>query len=221
VIILDELATGFDYEGFALRAKEAMFPEKLTSFARRTGLPQATISKYMSAGGSAGPRLDIVAKMAEGLGVTLDWLVYGKGDGAGESHLVRVPRYAAQLAAGSGSWNEGRSQVEDVPLTLTFLEQLGRATAANLTILQARGDSMFPTIADRAFMVVDEAVKDPFDDIFAFVFAGEARVKRFRRLTNGLVLISDNDAYPPETLQAEDMDRLQVIGQVLGVLQAV
>lgn len=198
-----------------------MAPEKLTSFARRTGLPQATISKYLSAGGSAGPRLDLVAKMADGLGVTIDWLVFGRGDGPSDQSVFRIPRYDVQLAAGAGSWNDGRRHVEDIAVPRSFLEQLGRTSAANLCFLQGRGDSMEPTIADRGFMVVDQAVTQPFDDVFAFTLAGEARVKRFRRLADGLMLISDNDAYPPETLKATDMTRLQIIGQVLGVLQAI
>jgi SOS-response transcriptional repressor LexA len=218
---LDEFVAEFDYGGFAQRAKEAMFPEKPTSFSRRTGLPQGTVSKYLSAGGSTAPRLDIVARMAEALGVTLDWLVTGRGEGPADQSVVRIPRYDVQLAAGAGSWNEGRRLVEDIPITRSFLDQLGRSSAAHLTFLQARGDSMEPTIADRAFMIVDEAVAQPFDDVFAFVLAGEARVKRFRRLADGLMLISDNPAYPPETLKTTDMKRLQIIGQVLGVLQAI
>lgn len=218
---VDQFAADFDYSGFAQRAKEAMFPEKITTFSQRTGLPHGTVSKYLSAGGSFGPRLDIVAKMAEGLGVTLDWLVFGRGDGPADQTAIRIPRFDAQLAAGTGSWNEGRIRVEDFTLTRSQLELLGRTTAANLSVLQARGDSMFPTIADRAFIVIDEAVTQPFDDVFAFVLAGEARVKRFRRLVDGLVLISDNEGYPPETVQGGALERLQVIGQVLGVLQPV
>jgi transcriptional regulator with XRE-family HTH domain len=218
---VDQFVADFDYSGFAQRAKEAMFPEKITSFATRTGLPHGTVSKYLNAGGAFGPRLDIVAKMAEGLGVTLDWLVFGRGEGPTDQGVLRIPRYDVQLAAGAGSWNEGRLHLEDVPVTRSFLEQLGRASASNLTILQSRGDSMEPTIADRGFMIVDQAVTQPFDAVFAFVLAGEARVKRLRRLTDGLMLISDNENYPAETLKSSEMKRLQIIGQVLGVLQAI
>jgi phage repressor protein C with HTH and peptisase S24 domain len=211
----------FDVNGFVQRAREAMFPEKITAFAARVGLPQATVSKIMAGGSVAGPRIDIVAKIAEGLGVTLDWLVFGRGEGPSDQAAVRVPRFDVQLAAGAGSWNDGRRHIEDVQLTRSFLEQLGRQNATGLSVLQARGDSMTPTVADRAFMVVDETVTQPFDDVFAFVLAGEARVKRFRRVVDGLTLISDNDAYPPETLRADQMKRLQVVGQVLGVLQPI
>lgn len=216
-----EFDPNFDIQGFAQRAREAMFPEKITAFATRVGLPQATVSKILGGQSVAGPRLDIAAKIADGVGCSLDWLVYGRGDGPSDQAVVRIPRYAAELAAGAGSWNEGRRHIEDVPLTRSFLEQLGRSNTTNLTILQARGDSMTPTIMDRGFMVVDESVDRPFDAVFAFVLDGEARVKRFRRMADGLMLISDNNAYPAEILQGEVMKRLQIIGQVLGVVQAI
>ncbi len=197
-------------------------PEKVTAFAARIGLPQATVSKVLSGSGVAGPRIDIAARIAEGLGVTLDWLVFGRGDGPGGDDLVRVPRYDAQLAAGAGAWNEGRLKLEDVPFTKAFLkEQLGRDSAAGLAVVTARGDSMEPTISDRAWLVVDEAEQRVFDGVFAFVLAEEARVKRLRRLTDGLLLISDNDAYPPEEVRGEELKKLQIIGPVLTTIQPI
>lgn len=216
-----DIDPNFDIHGFAQRARDAMAPEKITAFASRVGLPQATVSKILGGGSVAGPRLDIAARIADGLGCSLDWLVYGRGDGPADEGVVRIPRYDARLAAGAGSWNEGRRLLEDVPVTRSFLDQLGRSSTSRLTILQARGDSMEPTIADRGFMVIDEGVDTPIDAVLAFVLGGEARVKRFRRLAHGLQLISDNQAYPPETLENADLGELQVIGQVLGVLQAI
>lgn len=216
-----EVDPNFDVQGFAQRARDALFPEKITSFAARVGLPQATVSKIMGGGSLAGPRIDIVAKLAEGLGVSLDWLVFGRGDGPRDDRYVRIPHFGARLAAGAGSWNEGRTLVETVPLTRTILQEMGAFNVGHLTILQAQGDSMEPTIANRGFVVIDEGVTDPFDDVFAFVLAGEARVKRLQRQADGLLLISDNPDYPPESLQGADMGRLQIIGRVLGVLQAI
>lgn len=211
----------FDYEGFARRVAEAMFPEKVTAFANRVGIPQGTVSKYLKAGGSAGPRLDIVAKMADGLGCSLDWLVSGRGDGPAESSgFVKVPRYDATLAAGAGSWNEGRRRLDDVPFTSAFLrKRLSRTSAAGLAVLEARGDSMEPGIKDGALLLIDESDQRIFDGIFAFVLAGDARVKRFRRLAGGIQLISDNPAYPSETIEGDGMASLQIIGRVLWVGQ--
>lgn len=213
----------FDYEGFGRRLAEAMAPEKITAFAARVGVSQGIVSKYVRAGGTAGPRLDIVAKMADGLGCSIDWLVSGNGDGPDANRgFVKVPRFDATLAAGAGSWNEGRRRLDDIPFTAAFLQKrLNRTSAAGLSVLEIRGDSMVPTIRDRALVLVDETDQRIIDDIFAFVLDGDARVKRFRKLTDGLMLLSDNPAYPPETVAVQDQDRLQVIGRVLWVGQTL
>lgn len=215
-----EFDPNFDYAGFAKRLAEAIFPEKITPFAERVGVPQPTLSKYLRADG-AGPRLDIVAKLADGVGCTLDWLVWGRGDGPDESAgFLRIPRYDCQLAAGAGSWNEGRRKIEDIPFSRTFLrERLNKTSVKGLSVLEGRGDSMTPTIQDRALILVDEDDRRLIDGVFAFVLDGDARVKRFRKLTEGVMLISDNSSYPPETVTGTDLQKLQIIGRALLAVQ--
>lgn len=211
----------FDYEGFSKRLAEAIWPEKPSVFAVRMGIAQPTISKYLKAQATA-PRLDIAAHLAKGAGVSLDWLVTGEGEGADKSDIIKVPRYDVTLAAGHGRWNEGRKRLGDIPFTGDFLrKRLNRSSAAGLVVVEARGDSMYPTIADSALMLVDEQQQRLIDGIFAFVLDGDARVKRFRRTMSGLTLISDNVAYPPEEIDTPELNGLQIIGQVLWVSQVL
>jgi transcriptional regulator with XRE-family HTH domain len=220
IFAMDEIASPeFDYTGFAQRLSEAIFPEKITAFAHRIGVGQPVLSKYLK-GSGMGPRLDIVAQVASGAGVSIDWLVWGKGDGKGPDDVLRIPRFDVTLAAGAGAWNEGRRRIEDMPFTGEFVRtQLGRSSTAGLSVLEARGDSMAPTILDRALIIVDEADTKLVDDVFAFVLAGDARIKRFRRTITGLSVISDNPNYPPEVLEGSVLDDLQVIGRALWVGQ--
>jgi len=219
---MDEIASDFDYDGFARRAREAMAPEKPTAFANRVGLSPTTVSKVLNAGGAAAPRLDIAARVAKGLDCSLDWLVYGKGDGPADEGVIRIPRYDVQLAAGAGAWNDGRRHIEDVPLTRAFLmQQFGRTSANGLAFLSARGGSMEPTISDGGLVLIDQTEIEPYDDVFAFLLGGEARVKRLRRMTDGLMLISDNADYPPEHVKGGELNKLKIIGHVLGVLQRI
>jgi transcriptional regulator with XRE-family HTH domain len=211
----------FDYAGFGRRLSEAIFPEKPNAFSIRTGVPQATLSKYLRGAGTA-PRLDIAAHLARGAGVTLEWLCWGQGDGPQGADLLKVPRYAVELAAGDGRWNEARQWVEDIPFTPEFFRKVLNRTSANgLSILEARGDSMFPTIHDGAMVLVDERQQRITDGIFAFVLDGDARLKRFRRTIGGLTIISDNPAYPAEEIDTPQLSALQIIGQVLWVSQAL
>lgn len=204
----------FDPVSFGNRLAETIFPEKPSAFAARVGLPHTTVSKYIR-GHVQGPQLDVVARMAEGLGVSLDWLVFGRGDGDVGGDLIRVVRYDATLAAGAGSWNEGRRRLDDIPFTPSFFQKkLGRPSGAGFSVLEARGDSMEPRISDGALLLVDETDTRIGDGIYAFVLDGEARVKRFRRRVDGLTLLSDNPVYPPEELALDQLDRIQVVGRV-------
>lgn len=208
----------FDFEGFASRLREAISPERPTAFAARSGLPHTTVSKYLRGAGGQGPRLDLVARMAEAAGTSIDWLVWGKGDGSGAGDTVRVARYDATLAAGAGSWNEGKKRLDDVPFTPAFFQKrLGRTSGAGFAVVEARGDSMEPGISDGDLLLIDENDTRLSDGVFAFVLEEEARVKRFRRRLDGLSIISDNTAYPPEDVPADQLGRVSVIGRVRWV----
>lgn len=207
----------FDATGFADRLAEAMAPEKVTAFAARIGVPQPTISKYLKAAGGA-PRLDIAAKCAEGANTSLDWLVWGRGEGPDAGGVIRVPRYDVSLAAGAGAWNEGKRRLDDIPFTNAFFQKrFNRATGSGFAVLEARGDSMEPSIADGDLLLIDETDTRLFDGVFGFVLDGEARVKRFRRLMDGVSIISDNAIYPTEEVTGERLKDIQIIGRVRWV----
>lgn len=209
----------FDYAGFGERLNEAIAPEKLTAFARRADVPHGTVSKYARGLGTA-PRLDIAARLAKAANCTLEWLVWGEGDGpAGESGVLHIPRYDATLAAGAGSWNEGRQLLDYMPFNADFLRQrLNRTSAGGLLVLEAKGDSMEPTIRDGALLLIDEEDRRLVDGIMAFVLDGDARVKRFRKRVDGVSLISDNPAYEPEEVSGKALNKLLIIGRpLLGV----
>lgn len=208
----------FDFEGFARRLADAIFPEKPTAFAARAGVSSGLISKYLRAGGTSGHRLDIVAKIADAAGVSLDWLVFGRGDGESAGEVVRVPRYDATLAAGAGSWNEGKRRLDDIPFTPAFFQKrLGRTSGGGFAVLEASGDSMEPGISNGDLLLVDESDVRLSDGVFAFVLDEEARVKRFRKRVDGVTIISDNAAYPPEELASDALDRIKIIGRIRWV----
>ncbi len=208
----------FDFEGFAKRLAEAIWPEKPTAFAARAGVSSGLMSKYLRGGGASGHRLDIVAKIALAAGVSLDWLVWGKGEGSPAGEVIRVPRYEATLAAGSGSWNDGRRQLDFVPFTPEFFrKRLGRSGASGCSILEGSGDSMAPAISDGDLIMIDEQDTQITDGVFAFVLDGLARVKRFRRRLDGVTIISDNPSYGSEDLPSDQLDRLNMIGRVVWV----
>lgn len=213
--------TDFDPAAFGRRLHEAIFPEKPSNFAARIGLPHATVSKYVR-GQVQGPQLDVVARMAAGLGVSLDWLVFGRGEGQTAGDVIRVARYDATLAAGSGSWNEGKRKLDDIPFTPAFFQKrLNRSSGSGFAVLEARGDSMEPSISDGDLLLLDENDTRLVDGVFAFLIDDEARVKRFRKGIDGVTIMSDNPVYAPEQLASDQLDRIKIIGRVRWIGRVV
>lgn len=214
--------TGFDFDGFSSRLREAIFPRKLQEVATEAGVSQSVISGYINPrDGKSGPRLDIVARLAGVLGVSLDWLVFAKGDGP-DGSIVRIPLYDVRLAAGPGAWNERAPVIDRIPFTANFLKHtLKRRSPDGLVMFEIIGDSMGDRLPDGAQAIVDTGDNRVSDGIFAFVQDDEARVKRVKRLVDGLMLISDNPAYPEEVVKGAQLNKIAIIGRLLWAARAM
>lgn len=64
-------------EGFKERFAEALGDESIYAFAKRTGISESLIRKYLN--GSSVPGLDNAALIARSLGASLDWMTTSKG----------------------------------------------------------------------------------------------------------------------------------------------
>ena len=73
---------------------------------------------------------------------------------------------------------------------------------------------MEPTIPDGARVLLDLKDNRLREGIFGFRLDDELRVKRLRRINEGVEIISDNPRYEPERLVGHDLDRFAVIGRV-------
>lgn len=138
----------------------------------------------------------------------------GRADrGAG---YVGIPRYNAFLAAGHGSLNERAKLIDYIPFTRAFLvNKIGRSSPDGLVVLEARGDSMEPTIGDGDLVLIDQSMREPRDGLCAFVMGDTAHIKRLRFSVGGVDVISDNrDLYPPERLSSEEAESLAMIGRI-------
>lgn len=73
----------------------------VADMAERTGIPKRTLDKYMLRVGASLPGLEALCSLSRGLGVSLDWLVFGS-EGSGKAVGLIVNRssgYAARLLA--------------------------------------------------------------------------------------------------------------------------
>jgi phage repressor protein C with HTH and peptisase S24 domain len=167
------------------------------------------------------PGVDKALAIANACNVELEWLVTGRNPPSRssdeQSNFVGIPRYDAELSAGSGSFSERAELLDHIPFTREFLlRKVGRKSAENLAVLEVRGDSMEPTIADGDLVLIDRQKRKLADGIMAFVLDDVAYVKRIRSFLDEIEIISDNrEVYPPQILPRRELDRIHIIGRVL------
>jgi transcriptional regulator with XRE-family HTH domain len=137
--------------------------------------------------------------------------------------LALVPFHDVRVSAG-----HGQSAVEagDSPANLGFPEGWLRrqfGDPRNLRVVQAKGDSMAPTLGDNDLVMIDISRRDPVDGIFVLRLEDQLMVKRVHFPSARRVLVtSDNRDYDrwDRLLDLEDaaaLDGFQLIGRVVWV----
>lgn len=193
-----------------LRAKKALGVETDTALAKSLGVAQSVIGGYNRR--NTVP-LEQCVKIAERTGVSLDWLILGKGEmkggsgGAAEfddADAVWVPLYDVEVSAGSGIEVYGERIIQRVPFAKSWLQGEG-LHAGNLACLPVHGDSMEPTLQHGDIVLVNHE-KTRGDGVFVIRMGNALRVKRLQWLANGdLRISSDNDIYEPEQVNPDDL----------------
>jgi phage repressor protein C with HTH and peptisase S24 domain len=195
--------------------------------AERTGIPLGTLNKYLAKTSMAS--FGNVVRLAEAVGADLAEIA-GQSSKFGtdlaavgalpeeQGELVRLPQFEVRASAGRGLIAVDQMPVGEVAFGRDFLRNLG-ANPEYCYILEARGDSMWPTIPDGALLIAD-ASKTQVDDgrIYHFNVMDKVLVKRARWSMDGkLYLTSDNQAagYPPEVFAADRVHELNVGGRIM------
>lgn len=196
-----------------------------------TGIATNTMSRLCR--GENEPGAVTLARFAQGMGVSLDWLMFGVDaprrvelplpDGI----LLNVPLLDVRVSAGSGGFNTDQiGELETIPFPAAFIQKLG-GRPGRVRFFRPIGDSMAPTIVSGALVMFDHSqtalprptkVKSVRDDIWVFIHNGdEARVKRLRPLEGGfLAIMSDNlEAYRQEILSPREAARVKIIGRAI------
>ena len=141
---------------------------------------------------------------------------------SGLTEFVRLPFYHDVAAsAGPGALAVSEQSDSVIAFARSFLRDHG-AVPDRCSIIRARGDSMAPTIPDASLLVVDHSQAEIANGCIMVVSVGDdLLVKRVRRRLDGQIdLISDNPAYPPETLQPAALQQLRVVGRVVYFCRA-
>jgi phage repressor protein C with HTH and peptisase S24 domain len=129
------------------------------------------------------------------------------------SEWVEIPRLALGASAGPGSFAEGEQPIGAFGFSAHWLRRQN-LDPAMLSAIVVTGDSMEPVLSDGDEILVDRSPRNPRDGIHVVRLDEEALL--VKRLAFGkpgaIVLISDNNLYPPIELPAQ---RVRVIGRVV------
>lgn len=193
------------------------------ALAEKTGIPLGTLNKYVAKSSMAS--FSNIVRLAEVTGADIGELASGfskfgssLAPPAATDDMVRLPQFDVRASAGRGLIAVNQMPVGEVSFGREFLRNLG-ANPDYCYILEARGDSMWPTIPDGALLIAD-ASKTQVDDgrIYHFNVMDKVLVKRARWSIDGkLHLTSDNQAagFPAEVFSADRVHELSVGGRIM------
>lgn len=200
-------------EAFVDRLAAALGDQPQAVVAKRAGIPKSTMGQYLQ---GTEPSLFRTARLAKALNVSLLWLATGEGQpNAAASGFESVPVFDVRLAAGAASFAEGAVKLCDMPIDHDMLRRMGRIDADGLAAVDAEGDSMEPLIADGSRVVLNTRDTRLREGIFAFRMGDELRIKRLRRLADGVEILSENPRYEPERLAGHQLEHFAIIGRAL------
>jgi len=168
---------------------------------------------------------DAAFKLTRTAGVSMNWLATGIHSAGGpnpSSLFTFVRRFDVELSAGVGTIT-GDREMQALAFRTDWLASHIGTGEENLSVVQARGDSMEPTIQDRALVLVDHSVDSIRNDgIYAFRMDDALFIKRVQtQMTGGVLLLSDNPAYPSQPIDDLAAVQFTILGQVRWVGNAL
>ncbi|OOG79234.1 hypothetical protein B0E41_25510 [Hydrogenophaga sp. A37] len=109
------------------------------------------------------------------------------------------------------------SVVDHLAFRRTWIAQSLGVDPTHLALIDARGDSMSPTIESGDLLLLDTRNGGAKSEgIYVINLAGALLVKRLRiKLSGSVEVMSDNPKYSSETISGSELDRLLLVGRVV------
>lgn len=184
-----------------------------------------TVIRWESSGVIPSDKLDVM----ESMGLDIFYIITGKKNVTHDieaqnnaKEYFNIPVLNIHASAGHGA----EILTEESSKSLVFKKEwinAHRLQSKDLVMIHAKGDSMEPSITCGDELLIDKSPMDSFvDGIYIIRIEKDLFVKRLRkRLTGAIDIISDNPAYPNETIDDTNSELLHVIGKVVWIGRAV
>ena len=209
----------------------------VNAVARAAGVANTTISTYSN---GRDMKVSIAVAIAEACGVSVEWLMTGQGEMAGntdttavpasgpsshDSAAISVPFLQSEASAGTGIEPVEWGRDVEVSVPIDFLHSLIGFIPKQIFFMKVRGDSMTPTIHTGDTVIINYAQSPLRDGIYAISVNGMAMIKRIgMKSPKTYSIISDNPFYERFDVSIEDIcwgtaqpdAEVRVIGRVIG-----
>ena len=89
------------------------------------------------------------------------------------------------------------------------------------SVITAKGDSMIPSIypSDKLIVLHNDFAQIEDNKIYVFCYKNELFVKRLSKNIDEVVVKSDNHEYNTKIIESNDVEYLNIIGKVVGVIR--
>lgn len=173
------------------------------------GVAESTISQYET--GKREPDYEILLKLSEFLGVSVDYLLRGEEVDLASQKGIRIPILGSVPAGIPIEAIEDIVDWEDIP------EEMARGNKEYFG-LKVSGDSMYPKYLDGdTVIVLKQLTCESGEDCIVYVNSYDATLKTVKKNNDGsLTLQPINPVYPPRTFTPEEINSLPV--SIAGVV---
>jgi len=164
-----------------------------------------------------------IVKLFRRFGVNPQWVDTGRGpvflrpgssEDEGDTAFRRVPKVAARLSAGTGSFDCGEEVTEYLSFPRAWLARKG--AAGSMVAMAVFGQSMEPLIREGDTVLIDQSQSGIMAGaIYAVGVEDTILVKRLEKHPDALVLNSENPAFAPIHLDIHSVGKVRILGRVI------
>lgn len=211
-ISMDKI-TQYRKEKLAALIKAKPYDGNQVAFAKRVGLSKGRISQLLDPSESFGERS--ARAMATKLRLGERYFEEGFDTDLDASPFIEVGRVDVRLAAGAGQIADVYEEIGSLSFRRDFLASCG-VTPDNAAVVNVKGTSMEPTIANGSVLLINRKNAEPFSGkIFALAKVSEGLiVKRLIKTPSGWVARSDNPDGNPD-FPIDDGEPVTIIGRAV------
>lgn len=165
-------------------------------------------------------RTDEKIKIAKYFNVSLEELKENKvicSQPKDEYTMDYYPEVFGSCGTGVFELSQTKEQIK-VPKNALFTDL---SKVKTYSVINAYGSSMSPFINDADKLIVEHWEGEQIIDnrVYVFCFDKEIFVKRLVKNINQLVIISDNKEYDTIKLTGKDLNKVHIIGQIVGLMR--